>query len=293
MFDLALAEDFEGRYKQFIIDTTKPLSTECMLCFQGFVGNLFVKIGRTQKQKNNFAYFIFRNTLEPEYKLLTMPIKYTISNDYKKPYYQLQIADFNKLPSEFTEFLSKESRFSDTKTDTNFSRLVAGCLYKLEGINYEGNLEQRQVHHEDNNSLNDSWCNLLPLFKKEHIKYFHYEDSNNKINNGLNISDYKKGLIKELFPERNYSKQFNNEVLFTVHYLKYLEGYQGRQFDNVKKYNSVRLPSGRTIRDYLKSSFYREFETYYCYITNNTRKLSTIAEKNLNFMINNQAQTQL
>lgn len=294
MFDISLAKNFEEGYKQFLINTTKPLPLEYMHCFEGFVGNIFVKIGRSSFgvksiERPDYAVFLFRNTVESVNRFLYFPVKYTISNDYNKPYYQFHIRNFKKiLPDEFTSFLLNERCISESSTTTNFSRIIAGCFFKL-----RKDENQLKVHHLDEDSTNDSIDNLLPEEDKRHMVLYHdplYEDPSvifdEKLKNDsifidtrpymaeLKIKEYKLLMEKR----RNYSKQFHPEVLFTIHYMKHIEGIKG--FDKIKKYNGVELPSSRSIRKYLNNSFYREFEEYYAYITGDKEKLSAIEKSN-------------
>jgi|GEM_PF-6681920 len=291
MFDIKLAKDFKKQYfTNWLWNTTKTLPPEYMECFYGYAGNnIHVRIGRTNYaaggiNKADFAIFIFRNTIEAINRPLCLPLKYTTSDYNNKAYYQFKINDLDKLPFEFTNLLLNNRKITESKTYTNFSRLVAGCRYIL----MDDKKAKYHIHHKDGNHLNDNICNLFPVHKLVHIDILHDPKISKDIKSEI-LCNYALSRMDSSSEYRKYSKEYNEEVLFTVNYLKYIKGYSGRYFDEIKKYESVALPSGRTMRKYLKDNIYREFEAFFYYITGNTEKLSTIIENNFNVVPNNSA----
>lgn len=325
MFNIELAKNFEEDYKKFIADTAPTLPEGYFLCFEGFVGKVFVKIGRTsfganKKKEPDFAVFLFKNTQTPIKRQLYLPIKLSLSTKYDKYYYQFKIKDFERiLPQEFTDLLTKERCIHRSKTTTSFSRIIAGCQYKLFRDN-----ELLRVHHRDFNSLNDNIDNLIPIPDVAHKNIFHKigkqcteaenyfskaskysKEKGLKVANFIMKSPYKYELAQiiktrdfsiieekpdsplalELWAfhhiiafiegeKRNYSRYFNNEVLYIIHYLRYIKGI--KSFNKLKRYNGIKLPCARTVKNYLKSSIYREFSSYYPYMIESIEKLSKI-----------------
>lgn len=232
-------QDFVKNYRQFIENVVRQnISPSEKILFDGWIESFFLVI----IDHSTHLTFVFNNIRESQ-RVYNLSY-YSNTTDYKCFKY-IHIQHF---PEDFLKIIKKHGLIYSNKyyflQETTLQRLIACCRFDINGFH---------IHHFDENISNNAIDNLIPVNPNFH-NTFHIDDSQHVL---LKFFNDSKQILKP--KQARYSKYQNDEVLYQLCYLRFIEDYKINEFKKLKL--NFGLPSIRTLKYIFKD--FIDFKAFY------------------------------